>query len=90
MRIPHTRGDEPNKTRPHRVIMTVFPTHVGMNRKVLQWLMKRKVFPTHVGMNRALTVTTVVSSRIPHTRGDEPFRPECIHSSFKYSPHTWG
>jgi len=31
--IPHTRGDEPKPAEGVVLVATVFPTHVGMNRK---------------------------------------------------------
>ena len=48
------------------------------------------VFPTHVGMNRNSWQKRLRTTRIPHTRGDEPQGATIISLFYEYSPHTWG
>ena len=62
-RMPHARGDEPNGKTNKGSYRQVCPTHVGMNRLMLENIRYvNHVCPTHVGMNR-----TAPSGQLPFT-----------------------
>ena len=50
----------------------------------------KNVFPTHVGMNRRFIRNGVNSIRIPHTRGDEPYKNAQMGTAQISIPHTRG
>ena len=53
VRVPHKRGDEPERMRELLGSLEVFPTSVGMNRPACRLSRQGlNVFPTSVGMNR--------------------------------------
>ena len=47
-------------------------------------------FPTRVGMNRQKGKKITFTSRVPHTRGDEPKLMEHFPGKVVSSPHAWG
>ena len=48
------------------------------------------VFPTYVGMNRNMLNYKLKLQRVPHIRGDEPYRISLAVVLARCSPHTWG
>ena len=48
------------------------------------------VLPTHVGMSLGTDNLNNLSTRAPHTRGDEPYEDVGKEVSVECSPHTWG
>ena len=48
------------------------------------------VFPTGVGMNRSERKRRPGLRRVPHRRGDEPFRADSIALFGMCSPQAWG
>ena len=71
LKLPHTRGDEPNLGREGAEITEICPTRVGMNRR--SWPAPRSapiVCPTRVGMNRRKTAKHYIRNRsAPHAWG---------------------
>ena len=89
--IPHGRGDEPEPRSYTVQEDPVFPTDVGMNRRSRnRSKFTGSVFPTDVGMNRSAGAAKTASFRIPHGRGDEPFRGSGQMAHPLHSPRTWG
>ena len=77
-RIPHTRGGEPQLTTAQVVRGAVFPTHVGVNRRVNYWLSRAASIPhTRGGEPTRAAQPIRLAMSIPHTRGGEP--PLCYH-----------
>ena len=59
-------------TRTRRIIHTLFPTPVGMNRGWKRLTSRARLFPTPVGMNRIMVHPRLTLTTIPHACGDEP------------------
>ena len=88
--IPHTRGDGPSVRRRRRHRKAYSPHTWGWTANRHTIAKQTLVFPTHVGMDRFAYMVNVCKGRIPHTRGDGPFKTSCWLMSHQYSPHTWG
>ena len=71
--LPHARGDEPFPELAAIVAAVIYPTHVGMNRNLLNGYRNvLDIYPTHVGMNRRSLTHFQKNRHLPHARGDEP------------------
>ena len=71
-------------------VLSVFPTHVGMNRTTETPTASSLVFPTHVGMNRIQRYLRSTKKSVPHARGDEPAVERVRSRARACSPRTWG
>ena len=88
--IPHTRGDGPRDGVTYTGEHMYSPHTWGWTAARAAAVGCGAVFPTHVGMDRDPGRHYRAMHRIPHTRGDGPWRRPLHISGPWYSPHTWG
>ena len=69
----------------------MFPTHVGMNRR-LDWTHEGGYYVPHTRGDepKGTKPAPKPAENVPHTRGDEPRTPPSGRTLTKCSPHTWG
>jgi len=69
----------------------VFPTRVGMYRRLQDRRCTRHRFPHTRGDVPAFAWRNVLEvMRFPHTRGDVPSKAGGLYWTYMFSPHAWG